>query len=274
MPTALPASRSGKPALDVARQVALEAGALLRQRFNSELRIAKKGRANIVTDVDYAVEQLVTERLRAEFPACAILAEESGKGGASKAEHTWIVDPLDGTRNYSIGVPYYAVTMALAQGDTVLLGVTYDPSREELFWAQRGQGAFAGDRPMRISTATALDQAVLGTDLGYSDALASYALELARTLWPGMQALRIMGSAALGLAYAASGRIDLYFHHQLAPWDLAAGVLLAQEAGGVVTDRNGRPLKLDSPNIIVSNRALHAEFLRRTEGLPWRTAKG
>jgi len=271
--TSIPRARGGQPAMTAARALILEAGDILRRRFHSELRVRSKGRANIVTDVDHEVERFLVGRLREEFPGFGVLAEESGRGGDAGAEYTWIVDPLDGTRNYSLGVPHYAVTFALARGQDVLLGLTYDPARNELFAAERGAGASIGERPMRVSANTAFEATVLGTDMGYDDAMAAHALRLVDRLWPGMQAVRIMGSAALGLAYAACGRIDLYFHHSLSPWDIAAGVLMAQEAGGVVTDRAGRPIRLESESIIVSNRAIHAEFLRRTEGLPWRTAE-
>ncbi len=268
----LPLSRTGKAPIDVARPLVYEAGGILRDRFHTKLQIRHKGRADVVTDVDLEVEQFVVARLRDEFPDFGILAEESGEGGAAVAEYTWIVDPLDGTRNYSVGVPQFAVTFALARGEEVVLGLTYDPTRDELFSAEKDGGVFLNDEKVHVSPHTALADAVIGTDMGYSDAMAGYALQLLDRLWPGMQAIRIMGSAALGLAYAASGRLSLYFHHQLAPWDIAAGIIMAHEAGGVVTNRDGSPISIHSPNIILGNTAIHAEFLDRTRGLPWRTA--
>ena len=268
----IPLSSDGKTPMEVVRPLVLDAGQILLDWFDKDLKIERKGRADIVTNVDYEVEEFLLSRLRHAYPDFGILAEESGAGGESNAEYTWIVDPLDGTRNFSIGVPLFAVTLALARGDEVVLGVTYDPNRRELFTAERGSGAFLNDEPIRVSHGLDFDAAVIGTDMGYSDAMATYALQLLDRLWPGMQAIRIMGSAALGLAYAASGRLDLYFHHHLSPWDIAAGIVLAHEAGGVVTDRNGGPITPSSPNILLSNAALQAEFLRRTEGLPWRNA--
>ena len=135
----------------------------------------------------------------------------------------WIVDPLDGTRNYAIGVPYFATTIALAHDGEVLYGATYDPSRDEMFEAHRGGGAVCNGRPLCVSDRTSLSAATLATDMGYDDAMAGFALQLLDRLWPGMQAVRIMGSAALGLAYAASGRADIYFHHCLAPWGHRGG---------------------------------------------------
>ena len=247
-----------------------QAGQVLRERFHSKMEVTVKGWANIVTDVDYEVERLVLGQVREQFPQCGILAEESGAGGAASGEWTWIVDPLDGTRNYARGLPHYCTTMALAQHGEVKLGVTYDPSRNELFWAEAGQGTWRDGERVQVSLATELAPATMGTDMGYSDGLAADALALLGTLWPGMQAIRVMGSAALGVAYAAQGRYDLYFHHKLAPWDIAAGIIMTQEAGGVVTDRDGKPITLDSPSIIASSRTLVDEFLRKTAGTPWR----
>lgn len=248
-----------------------QAGQVLRERFHGKLEVTVKGWANIVTDVDYEVERLVLGQVREQFSECAILAEESGAGGAAASEWMWIVDPLDGTRNYARGLPHYCTTMALAQHGEVKLGVTYDPSRDELFWAEAGQGAWCDGQRMQVSQAEELAPTTIGADMGYSDGLAADALALLGTLWPGMQAIRVMGSAALGVAYAAQGRYDLYFHHKLAPWDIAAGIIMGQEAGGVVTDRDGKPITLESPSIIVSSRTLVDEFLRKTEGTPWRT---
>ena len=152
-----------------------------------------------------------------------MLAEESGESGSADSPYVWIVDPVDGTRNYAIGVPYFATTIALARDGEVVYGATYDPSRDEMFEARRGGGATCNGEPVRVSERTSLSMATLATDMGYNDAMAGFALQLLDRLWPGMQAVRIMGSAALGLAYTASGRADVYFHHCLAPWDIAAG---------------------------------------------------
>ena len=270
----IPRSRSGKEVGEVALPLLREAGALLLDRFDGEKNVRPKGRANLVTDVDFEAEALILERLHAEYPDFRMLAEESGESGSADSPYTWIVDPVDGTRNYAIGVPYFATTIALARAGEVVYGATYDPSRDEMFEARRGGGAACNGQPVAVSDKTSLSMATLATDMGYNDAMAGFALQLLDRLWPGMQAVRIMGSAALGLAYTASGRADVYFHHCLAPWDIAAGILLAQEAGAVVTDRNGAPISLDSPSIIVANEALKDEFLRITEGLPWRDPPG
>lgn len=271
MSSVIPSPKHASSALELARELALSAGALLFEQAGGVRSVTSKGRANIVTDADFAAEALILPRLREEYPEWAIVSEEAGRSGGT-SDYYWIIDPLDGTRNYAMGLPHYAVNIALAQGERVVLGVTYDPSRRELFWAERGRGAYLNERPLRIERAVSLEQSVLGTDMGYSDSLASHDLALLHTLWPGMQAIRVMGSAALGMAYVACGRYDLYFHHSLSSWDIAPGVLLVEEAGGVLTDRKGSPLTLESPSLIVGNAVLHAEFLARTAGMPWRTA--
>ena len=253
----------------MAVDAAHRAGQIIQDRFLTTKKISFKGRANVVTDVDLAAEQAVLELLRAEYPHFGILSEESAPVETG-SPYTWVVDPLDGSRNYANGVPHFCVVVALAQGNEMVLGVTYDPVRDELFTAERSRGAFRNGSPISVSGREEIDQALLGFDLGYVDEKAGLALDMIRALWPGMQSIRLMGSAALGLAYAAAGRVDLYFHHALSPWDVASGLLLVQEAGGVVVDRQGQPAGLHTPSIIASSRRLVDRFLQATEGLEWR----
>ena len=264
--TSLPLSTSGKPALDVAFGAAREAGKLIRERFYTAKEVSYKGPSNLVTDVDVKAERQIRDTFAREFPDFGFLGEESG-GHASDHEHWWIVDPVDGTRNYALGVPHFAVSLALAHGPDVLLGVTYDPIREELFHAVKGEGAFLNGSPLSVSERNSVAESVLGFDLGALDAKALYAFKLAQRLWPDLQAVRVMGSAALGLAYAAAGRLDIYFHHTIAPWDIAAGILLVQEAGGELRDHLGGPATLESTGLFASSPRLLEELLRLAEGL-------
>ena len=265
----LPLSRSGLSALEVALRVAEEAGQTLVDRFHGDLQVSYKGRANLVSDVDKLVERQIIEGLRREFPDAGFLAEES-EAVDSSSGYTWVIDPLDGTRNYIMGIPFFSQVIALAKGDDLLLGLTHDPIRGEVFHAVKGHGAFVNGSPIRVSAITELERALLGYDLGYVDHKASAAIEMMLHLWPNLQGTRVMGSAALGLAYAACGRVDLYLHHNLAPWDLASGLLLVREAGGVVTDKYASPATLHTDSVIASGKELHADFLRATEGLSWR----
>ena len=262
-------SRSGRTALDVALEVSREAGEMLLSRLHTDLEVSYKGRADLVSDVDKLVERHVIERLRSEFPDDGFLAEESA-GVETSSGYTWIIDPLDGTRNYVLGIPFFCTVLAMAEGPEVTLGLTFDPVRGEMFRAVRGGGAYLNDSPISVSGKTELAEALLSYDLGTVDAKAATAIEMVLHLWPNIQATRIMGSAALGLAYAACGRTDVYFHHHLSPWDVAAALVLVPEAGGIVTDKYENPGSLCSGSVIVAGRELHARFMRATAGLAWR----
>lgn len=269
-PSRPPLSRTGSSPLDVAQQAARLAGQVIRDRFSTAKDIRFKGRADIVTDVDYAAEKAVLDLLRDEFPAFGILSEESPPV-ESDSGYTWVVDPIDGTRNYAMGVPHFCTVVALAQGTRVVLGVTHDPVRDESFVAQAGAGARINGEPMSVSATPEVLQASLCFDMGYVDEKAGLALDMLRHIWPNVQSFRLMGSAALGIAYAAAGRVDLYFHHSLSPWDIASGLLLVEEAGGVVVDRQGSAADLRTSSIIASNPVLLENFLKVTDGQAWRT---
>jgi myo-inositol-1(or 4)-monophosphatase len=265
----IPTSTSGDSALAVARAAAQHGGRLLMEHIDRVKSVSFKGRGNIVTDVDVLVEGEILAILRREFPDMGILAEES-LGVKADAGYVWIVDPLDGTRNYASGIPYFSVVVGLALNGEVLVGVNYDPARDEMFDAERGVGAFLNGQPIRVSEKSAIQDSIVGMDLSYNNEGAVNGLEVITSIWPGMQTARIMGSSALGISYAAAGLTDLYFHHQLEPWDQVAGLLLVREAGGVITDRTGRPAELYSDGLLASNATLHAEFMRKTDGMAWR----
>ena len=264
-----PKSRSGQPALAVAVAAANLAGSILRDRLHTSKQVSFKGRADIVTDVDVAAEKAVLGLLREEYPDFGILAEESQPIETASA-YTWVVDPLDGTRNYANGISHFCTVIALSYENQPIVGVTYDPVRDELFSAQLGQGAFLNGERLSVSENRELSLSLLGCDLGYVEEKAGVAIDLIRSLWPGMLSLRLMGSAALGVAYAAAGKIDLYFHHSLSPWDIAAGLVLVHEAGGTIVDKQGLPADLRTPSIIASNPFLVDRFLQATDGHPWR----
>ena len=268
---ALPMTGDGRSALDVALEATTTAGEIIRGGWDSDRQITFKGRADIVTDIDVAAEKAVLEILTSAFPQFGILAEES-QPVAGASPYRWVVDPLDGTRNYAQSIPHFCTIVALAEEDDIVAGVVYDPVREETFTAAKGQGAFLNGAPITVSETTEIARSLLSFDLGYVDEKAGLAIDMLRSLWPGMYSVRMMGSAGLGLAYAASGRVDLFFHHSLSPWDVAAGLVLAQEAGGRVVDRQGNKAGLFTPSVICSSPTLVEGFLAATDGLPWRTA--
>lgn len=257
----IPLSRSGKAAIDIAAIAAREAGEILKVNFREEAGVHYKGRANIVTDIDLKADNCLKSLLQAEYPDHNILSEES-EPPSSIAEYTWILDPLDGTNNYSFGIPFFCVVIALTRGDDVLISAIYDPLRDELFSAQKGGGAFLNNNPISVTKKTTVNDSLIGLDLGYVDENGEWLLRFITDLWPKVYAFRLMGSAALAMSYAACGRLDLYFHRLLYPWELACGQLLVTEAGGVATDWEGRPLGAGENSIIVSNKAVHTEFLQ------------
>ncbi len=288
----IPPSTSGTSAHDVAVEAARRAGEIIAARFYTEKQVSLKGPGDLVTDVDLQAENAVIQLLRDEYPGFGIISEESAPV-TTASPYTWVVDPLDGTRNYTWGIPHVAVVVALARDGEVVVGVTYDPIRHELFTAELGKGAYLNGDSISVSTKREMPESLLGFDMGYSDEKAVKALDMVSALWPGIQSIRLMGSAALGLAYAACGRVDIYFHHNLAPWDIASGLLLVSEAGGMAVDRHGDPATLFSPDatvsvsggrerapnlpdtsygksVIASSPHLVARFLAATEGLEWR----
>ena len=265
----IPDSRSGKSAHTVAIEAARRAGQVILDRFHTYKEVSFKGRANLVTDVDLLAEKAALELLRDEYPDFGILSEES-EPIVTGSSYGCVLDPLDGTRNYASGIPHFAVVVALTRDRQVVLGVTYDPVRGELFTAEMGKGAYLNDVPIAVSSKQEIPECLLGFDMGYIDEKAVMALDMMKALWPGMQSIRVMGSSALGLAYAACGRVDIYFHHHLAPWDIASGLLLVSEAGGKVVDRHGDPATIDRESVIASSHHLVSRFLAATEGLEWR----
>ena len=242
---------------------------MVSSRFLTEKEISFKGWANIVTDVDLESEKTILGILTSEFPQFSILSEESEPVSNASA-YTWVVDPIDGTRNFAEGIPHFCLVVALAKGSEMVVGVTYDPIRNELFTAEQGQGAFLNGDRISVSQRQEVPDSMLGFDLGYVGETAGLALDMVRSLWPNIQGMRLMGSSALGLAYAACARMDIYFHHHLSPWDVAAGLLLVREAGGEVVDKHGAPSNLFTPSTIASSPRLIERFLAATEGLEWR----
>jgi myo-inositol-1(or 4)-monophosphatase len=244
---------------------------MVRARFYSLKQVSTKDDSSLVTDVDVQSEQIIRDALTVEFPNIGVLGEEMGLTGSGGMR--WVVDPIDGTRNFAAGVPHFAISIALVDGDKVLLGITYDPMRDELFHAVKNQGAFLNGEPIKTSLRTSISQAILGFDLGGIDDRSLYAIRMIEHLWPNMQSIKVLGSATLSLAYTAAGRLDVYFHHRLSSWDVAAGLVLVTEAGGQVVDRRTRRLaNLGSTGVVASSPDLLEEFLERTKGLPWYSA--
>jgi len=260
-PPETPTATSGRSARDVALDCARRGGERALQTFRAPQDISVKGPRNLVTETDFAVEELIMETLAREFPDHRVLSEETS-AETDDAGWVWVVDPVDGTRNFVAGIPIWCINIALCHDGEPVLGVTYDPNHDELFVAERGSGLTVNGRPARASDESDVEEAVFGIDLGYDDDQGRAQLEMIHRLFPRVQCVRIPGSAALGLAYAAAGRYDLFMHRSLCPWDIAAGILLVREAGGTITGGDGGDAGVRSESAIAGGTKVHANFLR------------
>ncbi|MDP9052715.1 MAG: inositol monophosphatase [Acidobacteriota bacterium] len=246
--------------LDSATEIALQAGALLRQYFERRVRFELKGDFDLVTVADRASEKFIVEQLSSRFPGHSILAEEGG-GHESSSEYRWYVDPLDGTTNFAHGYPVYNVTLALEKAGEVIAGVIFDPSRNELFTAEKGAGAFLNGARVYVSRTKEVNESLFST--GFPSRRRHQDVNIHFYYQMAMQShgVRRGGAAALDLAYVACGRLDGYWEFGLSPWDMAAGKLLVAEAGGVCLDMTGAPHRLSSPHILADNGAIHEEVV-------------
>lgn len=247
--------------LDIAIRAAREAGELLRAGMGRRIEITHKGPVDLVTEIDLASEQLIRGLISTHYPRHAVLGEEEGEVAGS-AEYRWIIDPLDGTTNYAHGYPAFCVSIAVEYRDEVIVGVVYDPTRDELFAAERGAGATLNNLPIRVSDTAPLKQALLATGFPYDISTERFTnLENFRNFYLNAQAVRRAGSAALDLCYVACGRFDGFWELGLKAWDMAAGTLLVREAGGHVTAIDGGPFVLERNECVASNGRIHAEML-------------
>jgi len=243
-----------------ASEAARAAGEVL-QQWAHKFTVREKGPANLVTEADYAAQATIVDLIRSRFPDHGILAEEGLDESPRDQSFRWIIDPLDGTSNYVHRFPYYAVSIGLEYQGQIVLGVIFDPNRDELFSAERNQGAWLNGRPIRPSLVTALAQAFVVASLpSATSGRDPSVLRLLRVL-PHAQSLQRTGSAALNLAYVACGRMDAFWSSSLKPWDVAAGSLLVTEAGGVITRMDGDAFDPMLPDLLASNgSALHQEL--------------
>lgn len=244
--------------------LAHEAGALLKDAYAKPRQIDFKGSVNLVTQADHAAEELIVTRLQKHTPDYGILAEERGLVNEQTA-FQWLVDPLDGTNNFAHGFPVFAVSIGLQYEGEPLLGVIYDPLRDECFSAAKGTGARLNDKPIRVSSIAQLEQGLLATGFPYDRQTTedNNSQAVAAFLRKG-QGIRRAGAAALDLAYVACGRLDGYWEQRLNPWDIAAGLVIVREAGGMITPYSGKfddaPV-LRGENVVASNGLIHDAML-------------
>jgi len=252
--------------MDAALDIAKEAGALLLERFGrlTGAEIERKGPRDFVTAADRDAEALILRRLSQAFPGHGILAEEGGRRDDARAEATWVVDPLDGTTNFVHGIPFFCVSLALVEGGMPVLGVVHAPALRQTFWGGPGQGAWEGDRPVSVSVTPSLPDALLATGFAYDlDRLPDDNLDNLAGIARVARGIRRLGSAALDLAYVASGRLDGYWELHLNAWDVAGGAALVLAAGGRLTDFRGGADWLFGRNLVATNGMVHEELRQR-----------
>lgn len=242
--------------LETAMEIARESGALLANYFERRIGYELKGEYDLVTAADRASEDLVVERLRSHFPSHSVVAEE-GTGHQRSSDFCWYVDPLDGTTNFAHGFPVFNVTLALEQAGELVAGCVFDPTRQEMFAAERGAGAYLNNRRIRVSKVNKLEETLVATGFPSRRRHANLNIHFYYQLAMFTHGVRRAGSAALDLAYVASGRLDAFWEFNLNPWDVAAGILLIREAGGKVTDMHGHPVSLRGEHILADNGLVH-----------------
>jgi myo-inositol-1(or 4)-monophosphatase len=260
------------PTLNIAVKAARRAATVI-NRASTQLdllTVQSKSPNDFVTEVDRAAEQAIIEVLRDAFPGHGILAEESGESGP-ESEFTWIIDPLDGTTNFIHGMPQYAVSIAQTKNGVLEHAVVYDPNTNEMFTASRGAGAFLNDRRIRVSRRTRLNESLIGTGFPFRqlDHVDAY-LAMFKELTQKTAGIRRPGAASLDLAYVAAGRFDGFWEMGLSPWDMAAGVLLIQEAGGLVSDLSGEANYLATGNLVAGSPKIFGQLLPIIQA--WRPA--
>ena len=248
------------PILNVMGNAALKAARGLIRDFGEveHLQVSVKGTGEFVSTADLKAERTLKAELKKARPGYAMLFEEGGAEPGSDARHRWIVDPLDGTTNFLHGIPHFAISIALERDDEIVAGVVYEPIRDEMYWAEKGAGAYVNDRRLRVSARRQLAEAVIGTGLPYGDRAddQAYMATLAGVM-AATSGVRRMGAAALDLAYVAAGRFDGFWEFGLSPWDIAAGILLVREAGGYVSDIAGGHGMMASGDVLAANDHLH-----------------
>lgn len=260
------------PLINVMARAAERAGRGLVRDFGEveQLQVSRKGPADFVSTADFQAEKTIRAELAKARPAFGFVMEESAPTAPSEGTSRWIVDPLDGTTNFLHGVPHFAISIAVEQDGEIIAGVVYNPVTDELFWAEKGKGAFLNDRRIRVSARRNLSDALIATGLpfkGHGDPSRIRA-EL-DAIMPQVAGIRRFGAAALDLAYVAAGRFDGFWEADLNPWDIAAGIVLVQEAGGYVTQIDGKRDPLNTGSVLAANPHLHlplGKLLRTANG--------
>ena len=253
--------------LSTAIEAVIKAGQIQMDFIDSGFKISKKGKIDLVTEADVAVETMFRELIGKRFPDHTILAEEFGQEKDTHgASHCWVFDPIDGTNNYAHGLPIFCSSLALEIDGRGEIGAIYDPTRKELFVAERGGGAFLNGRPIHVSEAATLVESMLVTGFPYDvHGRIPEIVGLFGDFVGKARAVRRLGSAALDICYVAAGRMDGFWEQDLKPWDIAAGAVILEEAGGKVTDFSGGPFASRRPQLLATNGRIHGQMLEITQ---------
>ena len=255
----------GSPVLNIMKKVALKVGRALVRDFNEveQLQVSEKGPADFVTAADLKAERLLREELEKARPGYCYVLEEGGRIDGPDKSHVWYIDPIDGTTNFMHSLPQFAISIGLERDGQLVAGVIYAPVLDELYWAEKGGGAWLNDRRLRVAGRKTLSEAVIASGLPVANWAGQdvFLKELA-TLMPKVRGVRRFGSAALDLAGVAAGRFDGFWERNLKPWDIAAGTVLVREAGGAVSDDKGRSEILEAASIVAGNVDLHPQLLK------------
>lgn len=249
--------------INIAKEACLAAGKILLDNLGklSSGQIETKSKNNFVTYVDRLSEETIIKIIKSSHPEHCIFAEESGNNN-KESDYRWLIDPLDGTTNYIHEIPFFCISIALEYKGEIILGVIYDPIRREMFYAEKGKGAFLNDQRISVSTKENISNSIITVGFPYKSyhSIDKYISTLTK-IAGSCSNIRKVGSAAIDLAYVASGRFDGYWELDLSQWDIAAGIILILEAGGVVTDTEGEYGFMDTGNIVASNKKIHKQLL-------------
>lgn len=251
--------------LGTAMDAASAAGVIARTVFRQPRQISFKGHKDIVTEADIACETAIIDIIQNRHPSHRILSEERGGVAAlteaAGGDYVWIIDPIDGTHNYAAQLPYWCSSLALTKRGETIVAAVYDPIHDEMFTAIKGQGAKLNDAPIHVAANPTLDDALAACDIGYDEVISPRSLKITQEVRPFVRRVRVLGSAVLALCYVACGRLGLFYHLHLKPWDIAAAMLIIKEAGGVTTDFDGQPATIDGRAIVAANPTIHNLFL-------------
>ena len=257
------------PALNVMVAAARKAGRPLIRDFGEleNLQISQKGPADFVTSADKRTEQILVDELTRVRPGYGFLAEETGAIEGKDRTHRFIIDPIDGTTNFMHGIPHFAISIGLEREGQLVSAVVFNPVTDDLFTAEKGHGAYLNNKRLRVAARKNMGEAVIATGLPFmgKDGHARTQAEL-KIMMAATAGVRRFGAASLDLAYVAAGRFDGFWEHGLSPWDVAGGILLVREAGGMVSDLEGRTAALEAGHIAAANEALHPQMLKLLKG--------